>query len=1010
MPSPAPVSLCIIARDEAPRLQRLLPPIKDHFAEIIVVDTGSVDDTVEVAKKYAHVVVKYTECNNPDTGFIEDFSNARNYSMSLATQPWLMWVDADDNLVGSEHIQALIDDYKSKYGDKPGFYLFPYEYGHDGDGKCTLRHYRERLMTPPSGFKFVNEVHEVCVPKDPFNCIQIRSELVKTVHNRSDKPVMEPTRNLRILKRMYEKYGDSDARHLYYLGLEYVNTGDQENGIKFLEKYVSLSGWDDEKCMALMKLCEVYCARGDYEKMVDTAHRAIRIKESWGEPYFFLAKAHYFLANQGKDPPKNWLLCAQYAEFGLSLPITDTILFVNPLDRQVEVHRYYNVALNGLGRVKEAMDSVDTALKVVPVDPQLVNNKGYYIRFLNRIKVNEALQELKKEQGCQEDTYNQIMVLLDGKLIEQPIPSIFKAYSKSDSKDIKKEDFPVAIQSPHTQAWAIPNTFEYDDLPIEMSDEQLIAAALMIWKQYMVKDEIVSAISFLETVPYRIKHSQQIEHALAITRGTVDAGNNLSVPINDGSVVADGVYEKLVDPINELMLPAKNAIQPGGKLSITTINANTVDNFSNGKGWLESKSRKNLVAPTTWSIANQLKKAGYYVANSFIKEDKLIAEGRLEAPSGNQKLDVVFWVGDGLEPWTPETVKKTGIGGSELMAMELCKRLAALGHRVRMFVGCGKEGEGIYDGVEYLQANKFPGVKCDVLVVSRYANILSPDYNIQCKLKLLWCHDIIPINGRNKFLLDAHRLLALSEGHRQHMLDTYDIHPEHIITTRNGIDLTRFNKSMPRNRFKAINSSSPDRSWMQLFDTWPEIKKQVPQAELHLYYGFENWEKLAKHRGAGDMANLIMYKNKVEEMKKYDVVFHGRVNQDTLAEEMLGSGVWLYNTHFVETSCITAMEMQAAGVRMITTNIGALKETAGNRAVLIDGDPNSHEYKAKFISAAVHALTNEDDADRLVLQQYAQDHFSLDGLAKDWDTMIYGLLDHVQKFPLIPYQPTLGYN
>src|SRR5205823_3803872 len=109
------------------------------------------------------------------------------------------------------------------------------------------------------------------------------------------------------------------------------------------------------------------------------------------------------------------------------------------------------------------------------------------------------------------------------------------------------------------------------------------------------------------------------------------------------------------------------------------------------------------------------------------------------------------------------------------------------------------------------------------------------------------------------------------------------------------------------------------------------IKKQVPQAELHLYYGFKNWEYSAQFDPKQmDLINRL--KQQISDMKSLDVVYHDRVNQQQLAEEFLSAGVWLYPTWFSETSCISAMEAQAAGVRMITSNIAALKETAGNRA------------------------------------------------------------------------------
>jgi len=75
-------------------------------------------------------------------------------------------------------------------------------------------------------------------------------------------------------------------------------------------------------------------------------------------------------------------------------------------------------------------------------------------------------------------------------------------------------DFPHSTVTPHAHAWGIPEAAELDDLPIRTTDGQLQATVLMVWREYMLHDEILSAISFLENAPYRIRHAALIEAAL----------------------------------------------------------------------------------------------------------------------------------------------------------------------------------------------------------------------------------------------------------------------------------------------------------------------------------------------------------------------------------------------------------------------------------------------------------------------------------------------------------------
>jgi O-antigen biosynthesis protein len=84
------VSLCMIVRNEERVLGDCLASAKLWVDEIILVDTGSTDRTVEIAEEQGAKVHYFPWC--------DDFSAARNVSLSHATGDWLFWMDADDTL------------------------------------------------------------------------------------------------------------------------------------------------------------------------------------------------------------------------------------------------------------------------------------------------------------------------------------------------------------------------------------------------------------------------------------------------------------------------------------------------------------------------------------------------------------------------------------------------------------------------------------------------------------------------------------------------------------------------------------------------------------------------------------------------------------------------------------------------------------------------------------------------------------------------------------------------
>ena len=78
----------MIVRDEERNLEACLAPIAALFDEIVIVDTGSLDRTKEIARQFNARVF--------DFEWSDDFSAARNESMRHATGEWIFWLDADD--------------------------------------------------------------------------------------------------------------------------------------------------------------------------------------------------------------------------------------------------------------------------------------------------------------------------------------------------------------------------------------------------------------------------------------------------------------------------------------------------------------------------------------------------------------------------------------------------------------------------------------------------------------------------------------------------------------------------------------------------------------------------------------------------------------------------------------------------------------------------------------------------------------------------------------------------
>ncbi len=342
---------------------------------------------------------------------------------------------------------------------------------------------------------------------------------------------------------------------------------------------------------------------------------------------------------------------------------------------------------------------------------------------------------------------------------------------------------------------------------------------------------------------------------------------------------------------------------------------------------------------------------------------------------------IAFWLGSAFEPWDPRSaIRDKGIGGSEIAAIRMSQELAKLGHEVVVYADVLTQdfGQGVvwwpYQTVlsDLREGRK---IECDLFVSSRVAEArqrLSPI----CRRAWLWMHDLHCGPDWENLIGTTHdRILCLSEWARRKFLDTYPgVDERQVSLSRNGVDSIRFEEQRPgaqHGRLRAglcpltvIYSSSPDRGLDRLLGLWPQIRDLsfrgpggMP-AELHVYYGFENWKKLAARRDNSHIEIRRIASLEAKLGATAGVFVHGRVGQVELARAFLNSHLWLYPTDFPEISCITAMEAQMAGCKIVATKFAALPETAPN-AWFVDPPVHTAKYEREFLAATREALIDD---------------------------------------------------
>ena len=136
-------------RNEEESLERCLESARNVADEIIIVDTGSTDGTIDIAKRYTQKVYEFP--------WIDDFAAARNFAFSKATRQYCMWLDADDILEPSDR-EALLR-LKALLPADVDVVMMRYHTAFDEKDRPTFSYYRERIVRNIQQYRWEGRVH-----------------------------------------------------------------------------------------------------------------------------------------------------------------------------------------------------------------------------------------------------------------------------------------------------------------------------------------------------------------------------------------------------------------------------------------------------------------------------------------------------------------------------------------------------------------------------------------------------------------------------------------------------------------------------------------------------------------------------------------------------------------------------------------------------------------------------------------------------------------------------------
>ena len=305
------LSLCMIVKDEEEMLGKCLAAAAPAVDEIIVVDTGSSDRTIEIARGHGAKVIE-----QPWTG---SFSDARNVSFENATGDWIVYLDADEVLVADD-----VTRLKSLTGKtwREAFYLVETSYtGEVGDGSAitnsALRVFRNRPQ-----YRFEGRLHEQIGQNLPtYAAGRIEQSSVRIDHYGYLGAVRDAKeksrRNLELLKAQQAESAPSAFLH-FNLGTEYAAIGESRSALTEFErawKLVQANGEEGNDYVPALVLRLVTALRqcGRPQAAIDRARDGLELFPGFTDLVFVQAAAS-LQAGKTDDAIAHWARCIEMGD------------------------------------------------------------------------------------------------------------------------------------------------------------------------------------------------------------------------------------------------------------------------------------------------------------------------------------------------------------------------------------------------------------------------------------------------------------------------------------------------------------------------------------------------------------------------------------------------------------------------------------------------------------------------------------------------------------------------
>jgi glycosyltransferase involved in cell wall biosynthesis len=291
------ISVSMIVRNERSCIAKALNSVADAD-EIIVCDTGSTDDTVEIAQNYgAKVFTDYLWNDN--------FAEARNHSLDKCKGDWVLIIDADEHLEpgGINKVRELLQS--GINGHNTVYFQTIAEGG-------SQNHNSIRIFKRNSGIRWKGAAHNYLTESKGY------FSDIKLFYGYSPTHKADPDRTLRILQKEVDS-NPNQPRETYYLAREYYYRQNWTEAIRYYQDYLNIATWGPEIADAWLMLARCHHSNNDSYNARECAMKAIITNANFKEAILFMAEL------SGPKNARRWREIAETAT-------NEDVLFIRKCD------------------------------------------------------------------------------------------------------------------------------------------------------------------------------------------------------------------------------------------------------------------------------------------------------------------------------------------------------------------------------------------------------------------------------------------------------------------------------------------------------------------------------------------------------------------------------------------------------------------------------------------------------------------------------------------------------